>query len=89
MELTGKEPGMVFDFNDLDEVLVGRNAGNNKTVARQRFLERPIKFIPMAMALGNYRGVVRAMGAGALGEIRRICAQPHRSTDRIDAEEIA
>ena len=53
MELAAEEPGMVLKFDDLDEVLIGRRAGNHQPLPRQGLFEGSIELVPMPVSLGN------------------------------------
>ena len=85
MELATEEPRMPRKLDDFDKVLVGRDAGDNKTVIRQHLFELPVELIAMAMPFGNDIGLINAIGERTRFEIRRIGTETHRAADGVDA----
>src|SRR3982074_3558578 len=61
MELTAQEPWMVREFDDLNEVLVRRNTGNNEAIVGEGLLELAVKLVSMTMPFGNDSGFVNAI----------------------------
>ena len=53
MELTGHEPRMIGEFNDLNQVSFGMNPADAQTVLFKRSAMGVVKFIPMTMPLLN------------------------------------
>ena len=53
VELAAQEPRMIRQLNDFHEVLVGRYAGNNQPIVRQRLFKLAIEFVAVAVPLGN------------------------------------
>ncbi len=53
MELTAKEPGVVFKLDNLYQISVRRKPAQNHAVAAQEFAVVVVEFIAVAVALGN------------------------------------
>src|SRR5579871_5831210 len=58
VELASEEPRMVRHFHDFNVHTIRRAARNAETSACERLVKFAIKFVPMSMALGNFRGPV-------------------------------
>src|SRR5581483_5246096 len=55
MELHGEVPGMARELRDLDELAVGRPAGDAEAVLGQRPLVQAVELVAVAMTLVNER----------------------------------
>src|SRR5439155_19992024 len=78
VELAAEKPGMVCEFDDLDEILVGGNAGNDQSVVGEYLLELPVELVSMTMPFRDYTGIVNTIGQRARLQICGIRATPHR-----------
>src|ERR1035437_348129 len=79
VELTGHEPGVVLQFDDLDEPPVRRLPGEHHTGGLE---ERPVGVVdlkPMAGPLVNELCAVNLGGLGAGGQLGGIQTEPHRA----------
>ena len=65
MKLATNEPGMIRHLDDFDIHAIGRPPGNPESSARERLLVLAIKFVAMAMALGDFEHAVSLMCKGA------------------------
>src|SRR5688572_18218563 len=89
VELAGKKPWVVLNLHNLDKILVGRDSGNHKTVPSQDLLEGSIELVAVTVSFRNHRGVIDAVSARTVCEVRRVRTEPHCSTDGVHAEQIA
>jgi len=86
MKLATNEPGMIGHFDNLDIHAVGRPARDSETGARKRLLILAIKFVAMAMALGDFERAVSLMRKRPGLEFARPRPEPHRAAHLIHAQ---
>ena len=75
MELTADKPRMVFDLDDLHQVPLGINPRDHQPLLRQLLTVRIVKFITMAMALGNFVALIRLKTSSPLFQ-NASCTRP-------------
>ena len=51
VELAAEEPWVISQLNDFDEILIGRNSGNNQAMVRERLFKLTVEFVPVTMQL--------------------------------------
>src|ERR1700683_1654945 len=61
MELATDEPGMIRNLDHLDVDAVRGAAGDAEACARERLVVFAVKFVAVAMALGDFRGSISAL----------------------------
>src|SRR5580704_13200083 len=61
MKLAANEPRMIGHFDNFDIHAIGCPAGNAESGARERLLVLAIKFVAMAVALGDFERAVSLM----------------------------
>ena len=88
MELNGDEPGVVREFDDLDELAVRRFSGHEESVLCECLLIRPVELVAMPMPFVNDVTVVNLPSTGLFGKLTRILAQPHRASHVIDGQKV-
>jgi len=81
VELHADEPGMVVIFDDFREEPVGRHAAKAHAMLRQPVLVAGVDLIAMAVALGNFAGLINVGDAAAALEDGRIGAEPHGAAE--------
>src|ERR1700723_2604358 len=89
MELAAQEPGVVGDFHDLDVDAVRSASGDAESGRSEGRLEFTVKFVPMAMALGNLGGSVGFRGKRIGLKLARPRSQAHRTAHFVDSEKFA
>src|SRR5881394_4115014 len=89
MELATDEPRMIFELDDLDELSVGRDAGDVESFFFERRNVFGIHFITMTVALFDEIDTVRITRDRSLFQIARIFSESHRAAESVDADEIA
>jgi len=89
MKLAANEPRMIRHFDNFDIHAIGCPAGNAESGARERLLVLAIKFVAMAVALGDFECAVSLMRKRARLEFARPRAQPHRAAHLVYAEQFA
>ena len=75
MELTADKPRMVFDLDDLHQIPLGIKPRDHQPFLRQLLTIRIVKFITMAMALGNLFALIRFKTFGPLFQ-NTSCTRP-------------
>ena len=55
MELTAEEPGMIFNLDNFNQVVVRRRSRYHQAVVFQLLTIGIVKFEPVAVPLGNFR----------------------------------
>src|SRR5579862_8505492 len=89
MKLAANEPRMIGHFDNFDIHAIGRPAGDAESGARERLLVLAIKFVAMAMALGNLKRAVSLMRKRAGLEFAWPRPQPHRAAHLIHTQQFA
>src|SRR6185295_16112797 len=89
VELHGEIPRMSGQLGDLDELAVGRAAGNLEAAIGQRALVQAVELVAVAMTLVNQVGAVDLLGQRAGRELARVAAEPYCVAEIVDAEKIA
>src|SRR5919201_1095539 len=79
MELTGDEVRVLGDLDDLDELLLGPDAGDVEAVLLQRPHVVVVHLEAVAMTLLDDPLTVETRGAAALFEDDRVETEPHRA----------
>src|SRR3954451_227545 len=77
MELGGDEERVVAQFDDLDEALVGRRAGDDEPGRLEALAQGDRHLVAMAVALVDDRLAVRLARAGVGVELDRVGAEAH------------
>src|SRR5258708_31340059 len=89
VELAAEEPGMAFQFDDLDKLSVGGEAGHVESALLElRHIFR-IHFVAMAMALVDQIAAVGLVRDRALLQPAWIFPEAHSPAESVDANEIA
>src|SRR4051794_10945561 len=89
MELAAEEPRVVFQFNDLDELAVGREAGHAKAALLQLRHVFGVHLVAMAVALVDLLHSIRLPRDRTFLQRARILAEAHRAAERVDADQVA
>src|SRR5579862_3728627 len=89
MKLAANKPGVIGHFDNFDIHAIGRPAGNAESGAGERLLVLAIKFVAMAMALGDLQRAVGLMRKRAGFEFARPRPKPHRAAHFVHAEQFA
>src|SRR6201993_168309 len=89
MKLAANEPGMLRHFDNFDIHAIGRPASDAETGARQRLLVLAIKFVAMAMALGDFEHSISLMRKRAGLQSARPRPKPHRAAHLVHTEQFA
>src|SRR5580704_4109961 len=89
MKLAANEPGVIGHFDNLDIHVIGRPARDPEAGARERLLILAIKFVAMAMALGDFERAVSLMRKRPGLEFARPRPKPHRAAHLVHAEQFA
>ena len=69
VELTGDEPGMVFEFNDLNQSFGGINSGEDHPLFFEHLAILVIEFITVAVAFGYIFFFIGLKTEGILDEL--------------------
>ena len=78
MKLAAEKPGMIFDFNNLHQILFWREPGKTKAFLFQRFQIRIVEFIPVPVPFGNLSRLVGLVCQRILfHQLARIRTQAH------------
>ena len=77
MELNADEPGMVGALDDLGQLAVGRDAGEQQAVLFEELPIVHVHFVAVAMALGDMGSAIDVGHAAAPRQLGGIGAQPH------------
>ncbi len=80
---------MARQFGDLDELAVGRAAGDLHAVLRKHRLVLRVEFEAMAMPFVDQARAVCTFGHRPRRELAGVFAEPHRPAEFVDPEEIA
>src|ERR1043165_3239164 len=89
MELAADEPRVSFELDHLDELAVGRGAGDAEAALLELRHVLGVDFVAMAVALLDELGAVRGAGDRAFLERARILAEAHRAAEGVDADAVA
>src|SRR6185295_15503534 len=89
VKLTSQEPWMVRQFDHLDELSVGRLAGEHQPPASKLIFEARVELVTVAMALADLRGTVNLFSERSRLHVAGICAQPHRPAERLYSNQIS
>src|SRR5579884_4078449 len=87
MELATQEPGMVANLDDFDVSPVRGLAGDLEPVGNERGFVFAVEL--MAVAFGNFKLHIGAMGKGTRLQPRRPGTQPHGATQFVDSSQFA
>ena len=85
MELAGDEEGMFREFDNLDELAVGRVAAESKTGFFKFLAVSVVEFVTMAMAFVDDESAIETGGFGAHDELARLSAEAHGTAFFSDA----
>ena len=77
VKLTSQKPGMITDFDDLDQFTVRRNPADDHSLFLQPIQKFVVEFIAVAVALGNFLLVICLEGQRMVCNTTAVCAQPH------------
>src|SRR5712691_11257606 len=92
MELASEKPRMFVarEFDNLDKLLIGRDATENQATLLQSLAIGRIEFVAMAMALADFvRAAVNLARERTLAQHARARAQTHRAAELLDPNQIA
>ena len=79
MELAAQKPGMIGEFDDLDEFAVGRFTRKDQAVLAQPVNVDRVEFVAMAMTFADLVRAVDLLRQRAVAQFARIRAEPHRA----------
>ena len=79
VELNGNEPGVVGDFNNFHEALVGTGPGDDKPGLFKLLAVAAVELVAVAVAFGDLEAAVGSSRATAGREVCRLASQPHGS----------
>ena len=77
MELGGDKPGMLGEFKEFDELVVGGCAAEDDACVFEFGTQGVIDFITVPVPFGDFPASENVAGAGTLGEYARISAKSH------------
>src|SRR5690348_9835120 len=89
MKLDRDVPGMRGQLDDLDELSIERPADDVEAIFSECSFEQAVEFVPMAVAFVDDFALVERVRLRTGLQLTRIRAEPHRSTELVDAEQIA
>src|SRR5256885_15965760 len=86
VELDGDIPRMAGQFCNLDELAVGRTAGNFQTAVGERPLVQAVELVAVTMPLVDEVRAVETLRQRSRRELARVRAEPHPAAEVVDAE---
>src|SRR5688500_14226782 len=89
MELHRHVPRVRRQLDDLDELAVERSADDLELLVGEGILLQAFELVAGPVALADDRLAVEMMGAGAVLQLARIRAEPHRTAEVVDSEQVA
>lgn len=78
VELSGDHTRVICEFDDLDELSIGRGPGDDETIVLKCFTISIIELIAVSMSFGYLGGTVRLLGEGSFFDGTRIGSESHR-----------
>src|SRR5258708_3865876 len=77
MELAGDEKWMVFQFDDLHQLPVGRKAAKDEPGLLESLAVDVVEFVAVAMPLVHEESPIKVTGQRAQHQLARLGTQPH------------
>src|SRR3954463_8620741 len=81
VELAADEPRVIRQLHDLDQLPVGRQSAQAKSLLHEQVAVLVGYFVPVAMALAHFGLSVYLGRARTASQAARVSAKAHRSTD--------
>ncbi len=80
VELNGQIPGMGWQFDDFDELVIGAGSGEREAVRLVLLPVLIVEFVSMSMAFGDRGGAVGCFRQGTWREVGRMRSEAHGSS---------
>ena len=77
MELAGKKPGMILEFDELNERAIGRSTRNHESLLLHRFTVVHVELVAVAMPFEDFRAAIDLMSERVLDKHGRTGSQSH------------
>ena len=89
MKLAAQKPRVILQLDNLDKLSIRRFTRKHQTAAAQFVFVTRVELIPMPMPLANCLGAKNPHGQRAGLNLARISSKTHRSTHRLNADQVA
>lgn len=84
VELDSDEPGVVFEFDDFDQLLIAAGAGESHAVSFELLAVLVIEFVAMSVSFGDIESVVGCGGAASFGQSGGLGSESHGPAEVFD-----